>query len=491
VNVSESQAAAPTASDGSDQLSWRRIAGFVGLFVGVFAIRVPFIRVPMINDEGAYAFWASIWTRDFEMYRDFHFARPQALIVVFKLILATLGGSLEAIRVAGALFAYLAACAIWLFAREFFSERVAWTSAGLYALFSAAPLIEGFTANAEIFTLGPLVFNAQLVWKRQFFWAGLVTAVAFQLKPSGVEGCCLIALFILASWHSLKDSVLDGLRSLTGFALGFVPMLLHGLAVGWGDFYYNMVTLRRQSYAPNVATLSSQLARVEYGTLSTLSSWIVPAILFALALFANPGKQRSFCVLWLLSAILGMEAGLWWDWHFFMQIVPPLCFAGGLGLLALRRARRRVAWASALALGLSLFLARDGRLWLEGPYEISWQIYGREPYLVSEQISDYIAKTTRPSDTIQVAFGQPEIYHLSGRRPAVINQLFNAHVIYYEDQWKLVVAAIEQRTPALIVWAQPPPRHRMSAKDFGRLVQQGYDFDRKFGQVIVYRRKPG
>ena len=67
-------------------------------------------------------------------------------------------------------------------------QRAAWISAALYAVFSACPRIEGFTANAEIFTLAPLVLNSSLVWSGRWFWAGVVTSIAFQLKPSGVEG---------------------------------------------------------------------------------------------------------------------------------------------------------------------------------------------------------------------------------------------------------------------------------------------------------------
>jgi hypothetical protein len=471
----------------------RRIVALVALCIGVIAVRTPFLGVPMITDEGGYAYWASTWTSQHQLYRDFTFARPQGLLVLYKLIIATLGGTVESIRMAAALFTCMTALVLWTFAREFVSERAAWISALLYAVFSSAPRIEGFTANAEIFTLAPLALNAMLVWSRRWFWAGLVTAIAFQLKPSGVEGCFLIAIWILrelrpASW---RPTALAIARSIAGFAAGLAPCIAHGIWVGWGAFWHNLVTMRGEIYSPAVVGLRGQLARIQGGVGDTLSSWIVPALLFALALTQLPREKRHFCLAWLAAAWLGMQAGFWWDWHFFMQLVPPLCFASGAGLLALARARGRVAWGAGLVLALLLFIARDGRLWLANPYQISFAIYRRDGYLVAEQISDYVAKTTAPSDLLYVAFGQAEIYYLSGRTPAVPGQMYYGHALYVDAMWNQVIAAITARTPAVIVWVQPPPPNRMSGRRFAQLILRGYLPDRKFGSVLLFRRKPG
>ena len=486
-------AAADETAVAPGRVAWSRVAGLVALCVGVFALRVPFLGVPMITDEGGYAYWAGIWTREHQMYRDFAFSRPQGIIVAYQIILATLGGSVEALRIAAALVTCATACLLWLFARRFFSERAAWISAALFALFSTAPRIEGFTANAELFTLAPLVLNAHLVWTRRWFAAGLATALAFQLKPSGVEGCVLIALWIVLGWRSWRDALLATARSLAGFALGLVPCLVHGWWVGWAHFWHGMVTMRGQYFSPEVVSLAGQLQRIEAAFVDTVSSWAVPAVLFALALVRLPSVQRRFCLAWLLAAIAGMQIGFWWDWHFLMQIVPPLCFAAGSGVLALLNAhaqmRARIAWAAALALALLWFVARDGWLWALDPYRISWEVYHRPGYVVAEQLSAYVAKTTAPDDLLYIAFGQAEIYHLSGRRPAVPTQLYYWHARYLDSEWAKAVQAIEQRVPALVIWVQPPPPNRMSAERFAQLVLRGYQPDRKFSSVMVFRRK--
>jgi hypothetical protein len=439
--------------------SWKRIAMYVALCVGVVLLRAPFIGVPMITDEGGYCYWASIWTADHQVYRDFIFGRPQGILVVYKAALALVGGSVEDIRIVAAFFTCLTACGIVLF-----------------ALFSVSPRIEGFTANAEIFTLAPLVLNAYFVWNKRWFWAGIATAVAIQLKPSGFEGCVLIALWILLHWESLRSVAVATAQSLGGFVLGLLPGVLHGIWVGWAHYWYGLVTYRGQILSPDVTSLASQLVRIRSAVSDTASSWCIPALLFALALTQLPKDKRRFMLSWLVAAVVGMQIGFWWDWHFFMQIMPPLCFAGGAGLLALNKARFRVAWVAGVLLCVVPFAVRDGRLWLMKPLEISWEIYHREGYLMAEQIASHLRRTTAPDD--------------AERRPVAPMQMYYLHSAYLTHEWEKLVVSLKAREPAAIVWVQPPPPNRMTSQEFASLVLAGYQPDRKFGDIMVFRRKP-
>ena len=483
---------ASAATEGiANRIPWKRIALLLALCVGAVAIRLPFLSVPLTDDEGSYAYWASVWTRDYQIYRDFVYARPEGILVVSKILQATLGGSVEAMRLFAALFNCVTVLIVFFFARAFSSEKEAWVSAIVFAIFSNGARVEGFTANAEVFTLAPLVLNAYLCWRQKWFWAGVATAVAYWLKPSGVEGCLLIAIWVFVCWESWWKTIVNASVAFAGFAGTLLISVLHGLwLAGWDSYWYSMYTTRKMALPASVLAFSEQWSRIDGSLHATMPSWIVPAVLSAVAVKHLSNKKRLFCVAWLVAAWFGMQVGIWWNWHYFQQIIAPLSLASGVGLLALRSTSLRLAWATALGLALYLFFIRDAKVWVMPPDRISWEIYHRPEYLVNVEVARYVARTTAPDDTLYIAFGEAEIYYLSGRRPAVPTQMFYAHAKYFDTEWPKALSAIKNRVPAVIIVAQNPPPNRITPAAFGDLILEGYHLERDFSVISLYRRGP-
>lgn len=474
--------APPSALPATD---WATVGWLVGLAAAAVLIRWPFFGVPMITDEGGYAYVARHWTAQTRLYREIPFGRPEGIFLLYKLIFATLGGDIIAIRVFAALYNAATTLALFGFARAVFGSRAAWISATAYALLSSSPVIEGFTANAEIFTLLPLVLAAWALWKQQWFWAGLLTAIATNLKPSGIEAGVLGLLWLAYTrpgWRALFGFGLGGL-------LGVAPSILHGLAIGWSHYWYAMVLMRREVYAPEVVALGATLKRLWIGVIATWSAWALPAFLFAGAALRPLGPARLFGLAWLVAACVGMALGVWWDWHFFIQLLPPLCFLAGRGALELWHTRGRWLWATVATAALALFALRNAPFWTYDPVRASWECYHRPGYVFSAPLAQYIMAQTRPGEPIYVAFSQADLYYLADRPAAVPEQLYYAVARYSPRAFAKVVAALEQRVPALVVVAQPPPSNRMSLEAFQVLLSRGYVFEQRFGNLQVWRRK--
>lgn len=464
---------------------WTTLGSLVALAIAAVLIRWPFFSVPLITDEGGYAYVARHWTGQSRLYREIPFGRPEGIFLLYKLIFATLGGDTIAIRVFAALYNAATTLALFGLARGVFGARAAWISAASYALLSSSPVIEGFTANAEIFTLLPLVLAAWALWRRRWFWAGLLTAIATNLKPSGIEGGVFGLLwlaFTRPGWRALLAFGLGGL-------LGVVPSLLHGLAIGWSHYWYAMVLMRREVYAPEVVALGATLKRLWVGVSATCSAWALPALLFAGAALQPLGDARPFALAWLVSAVVGMALGVWWDWHFFIQLLPPLCFLAGVGALKLWQRRERWVWATIATAAVAFFALRNAPYWTYDPLRASWELYHRPGYVFSEPLAKYIQAHTQPGEPIYVAFSQADLYYLADRPAAVPEQLYYAVARYSPRAFAKVVAALEQRAPALVVVAQPPPINRMSLEDFNALLARGYVFAERFGNLQVWRRR--
>ncbi len=457
---------------------------------GSILLRAPFFTVPMVSDEGGYAYVAKFWTSEFQLYRDIPFDRPQAIFLLYRLAFATFGSDVFAIRLFAAVYNGLTVVAIFLLCRRALGSSEAWAAAVLLAVFGASPWIEGFTANAELFMLLPIVVSAHLAWNRRWFSAGLVGALAVLLKPSGGS-----ALLLAFAWAAVaRAGVSAWIHIGAGAALGVFPSVAHGLWVG-AEYFLESLYLRFDLYDAQTLSVATQWDLFDVGLQRTVSAWAFLAIASALAAIKVPGPARLFGGLWLAFSVLGLAAGGWWRTHYFMQVIPPLAFLGAMGLRQLRPTANGLAWAAALVFGVLLFVQRDAALGIRSPETISWTLYKRPGYILSGQIANYVRSTTHEEDTIYVAFAQADLYYLSARRGAA-PQYYYLLAQSSKKSFDSVIEAIEARDPALVVVIDRPPGNRMSAAAFLEILNRGYAPAREFAieqsrtdPIVVFRRK--
>ncbi len=447
--------------------------------VSIF-VRWPFFSVPMITDEGGYAYVARFWSSDYQLYRDIPFDRPQAIFLIYRLIFNLVGDSASALRLAAALFNAGSVVALFFFAWDVGGRTAAVGAAGLYAVFSASPWIEGFTANAETFMSLPLIVAAHLSWRRCWFLAGLVSALAVLLKPSGLSAVVFAVGLIWtgrAGWRSLA-------RLLFGFVLGLMPSIAHGLWTGW-RFYWQSIHERRLAlYDAESVGLVRQLVLMSETLRDTASSLAVPGTAAVMAWRTGGGPGLRLGVFWLATAGTGIAMGGWWRWHYMIQAVAPLSFIGGLGLSRWQHVRTRGLWCAALGVAAFFYLLRDGAMMAMPPKAASWALYRRAGYLVQEEVAEYIKRHSEPTESIYVAFAEAELYFLSDRRAAV-PQLYFLHAQYSERLFADVVDAIRAGKPRIVILVQAPPANRMPPHEFLRLLRESYVADAWFRVPIA------
>ena len=82
-------------------------------------LRVPFFGLPMISDEGGYAYVADRWLDgEGSLYHDLWVSRPQGIFVVYGLILQAPGSSIAGIRLGAWLASVLTLVCVWRYARQ-------------------------------------------------------------------------------------------------------------------------------------------------------------------------------------------------------------------------------------------------------------------------------------------------------------------------------------------------------------------------------------
>ncbi len=457
-------------------------------------LRVPFLKVPMISDEGGYAYVAHFWSADYMPYRDVPFDRPQGLFLLYRLALE-MGEGIGAIRLFAALWnalttATVLLCCHALFRGERRAGAAALLGAGLFALFSTAPRIEGFTANAEIFTLLPLTVAALFTWRRQWLLAGLAAGIATAIKPNGAAGLALAIGWLLV----VRARPRDLLRLLGGFAVAPGLCVLHGALLDWAAYWDSFVGRRLLLYSATSMGVGEQLDHLIDGFGDTASAWAALAAATAYAAFRLRDRASAFIGLWVLSSLAGMALGGLWHWHYFQQLIPPLAVGAGGALIAADRrvsGRARIVDAvfgfAALA-GLALFARADAPFWFREPNDISRRIYDRPAYVFADDIGRYIRRHTRPDDRIQVAFAEAQIYY-AARRKAAVPQLYWRDVQYSAEIFHEVISAIETGRPAIIVKSQNPPGERMHPQDFVDLLSRNYRLVNRAGALEIWVKR--
>src|SRR2546423_9148336 len=140
-------------------------------------VRLPLLNIPFERDEGEYAYIA--WRMDYGEvpYKDWVDQKPPAIFWLYRLAFALPLAPIAGVHLTALLWSAASACALFYLARRFMEPLPAGLSAVLFSVLLADPMIDGVSANTELFMLLPLLLS-QLVFfqllaanRRQFLFA--------------------------------------------------------------------------------------------------------------------------------------------------------------------------------------------------------------------------------------------------------------------------------------------------------------------------------
>lgn len=494
-------------------------------------LRAPFLTVPLITDEGGYAYIAQRWLAgQGDLYRDLWFDRPQGIFLAYGLILHTLGSGVLAIRLGGWFFTALTLLIVWGFARDVQGQRLAKVSSALFAVIAASPAIEGFTANAEVFMALPAAGSAWLLlrasrsgWRcRTVVAAGLLAGMATLLKPSGIVMLPLgLAFAGLVAPASTVPVVRRWAGLITGFSIAVAPSVVHGWLTGW-DTYVYAVTYRLYHRSATTVTPQEQLgALMELAirlwpwliafslpvVARNLKPWLIstrngegrPHLpreasgalrLMATHPRATPGTEATALLrLWLLAGFAGIAMGGNWFPHYLIQASAPLAMWLALRLLDLtRHLRVWLARIVMLLIGLALLWPYHVVIATRGnPEAMSSRIFDRLTYPAQDEVAAYLRTCTPPESPVYVAFYQASIYYLADR-PAAYRHLYRWELLALPGAAEdLVAMVIAPSRPVYIVdLGQHAPFADQGAA-FWRAVADHYHLEATIQGVRLYR----
>lgn len=491
--------------------AWRWWVAVAALAIGAFALRLPYLAVPLSADEGGYATAAYWWARGDTLYGSITITRPQGIFVVFRALDALGLGSPYGIHLSAALWVAASALALLALAARLWGRGIGLGAAALYAAVMATPWMEGYQANAELFMTLPLLLAllalvradaAALAARRGLLWlaaSGLLGALALLLKPAAATVLPLGALWLLrrraTEGNSWRELVVALAALAGGWALGLLPALAHGLLTV-PDRYLSAVVFYRLGQD---SLLGGALAyQVDYAATNTryllghLPLLLLAPFGFRLAAHGGERRARAFLALWALTALGGVALGGNWFLHYYQQLLPPLAVA--VALVARELLRRPIALprfaalclAACAAFVLAFPIARGVVVGVDPATLPEW-----EPGVAAAApVAAYLAAHTTPTETIYVAYDHADIYYLAARRPA-------ARWLYFRELGWTPGAFAEQvsrlgdpaTAPRYIVGAQAFDFRGFDADGALRaIVARDYTLETTIDGVPLYRR---
>jgi 4-amino-4-deoxy-L-arabinose transferase-like glycosyltransferase len=494
------------------------------------AVRIPFFRMPMLADEGGYAYATRGWVNGTgQLYDDLWISRPQGIFYVYAGIFDIFGTGTTALRFAAWIAIAITLVAVWTFARMCGGPVAGLIAAGVFALTSSSPNIEGFSANAEMFMGCPVALAAAWLlrvsrcgWRGwELSGIGILIGAGISLKPSAAVMIPVVIAYIALVDHrgTRLDRMCRSAWFMAGVLIVAIGSLINGWMLGWDDFIYATFTYRLTAQSAATVGLQHNLEAILRLTLRALPLVILVA---ALLVFHHRGgitraiqhlrngpvtphwprrKSRSRLVsqprnngrtllrFWIVGAIVGASiGGDWWP-HYLTQLVAPLSVWIAWTLVDLwpglrRNGRCLAAIGTIVALLFPYQLITAG-----GPTEMADAMFAHPGYPAQDAVAAYLREHTEPGTTIYVAFDQASIYYLADRPPAY-RHLYDQELRGIPSSYSDLITIIRSPDrPQYIVSTRQPGPFADSSRAFWQEVGQYYEVVETIDGVPIYQDK--
>jgi 4-amino-4-deoxy-L-arabinose transferase-like glycosyltransferase len=439
-------------------------------------LRVPFLFTGLSTDEGGYAYVAQQWSRGARLYDTAWLDRPQGLLLTYRALL-WIDDSGWTIRLgmvlAGAIITVALGAIGWLLAGRAVGVAAAW----IYAVVGVAPHLEGITFNGELLAGVPSTVSIALAvywWRRSrsLWWlagAGLLAGVALTMKQSGIDGIVvglIIVILAAGAGHGglLKAAGVFG----AGVAVPLVASVLHGIAVGWSDYWTALVGYQLSAIGgagSNAGTRWTDLGR-HAGDVALDLALIVVVSFFGWRPLDRGGRAVSpvkggggvvgwgwVLGAWLFAGFVGINlGGSYWP-HYFVQPLPALVLLAAAAVVAVPAAPWRRALGAVVVLPTLVWLVAlvpmsPARRADTIPYDA---LAARD-----DRIAAVIRASTTPADRIYVLESEAYLY-FAAHRESPYPYLWGKPIDKIPDALPRLRAMLTSpQRPTLVVLDTPP-----------------------------------
>ena len=437
----------------------------MGAAILALILRWNSLGIPLIRDEGEYAYSAWLLLKGISPYLNSFLQKPP--LIIYSYALPQLFGFTApwAFRFLAYLFVSGATFLTGLIVKKEFGTR-----AGIYAMLLLTPMVllpnlEQFTANTEMFLLLPLMTVCYIyVLKKENisfgsgFWAGFFGGIALLYKPTVAP--ILIFLFIvwLVEIYKKNPSFYNSIKVLGIYFLGAIVSAFLSLGYFWHQDHLHSLL--------NILQFDSYYATTVGGgftaTFSYLSNffihWWFLWILLGFFIYFHPRRWWFYIGLFLASLLSSFGS---YYGHYYILMMPffAIICASALNILEKKIITKYKISGRILDFIIPafilIFLLWSLKGWLTlSPEQFASQKLSGNPFIEAMAVAKSIDNLTEPADKILVAGSEPEILYYAKRQSATRFVIFYPLMLptpLAEGYQNEAIAEIKKTSPKLII----------------------------------------
>jgi hypothetical protein len=423
----------------------------------IVLVRLPYLEKPLDEDSAANAYGARLILQGEPLYRSYHPGHHlPAIYYIFALAFSLFGDSPEAIRFFLALWLIPTVWLLYFLSRTITDKKTSYLAVGLFLLLSTDYVLEGHTAEIELFANLPRLATTLLLLKLiekkatawQFSLIGLVGAIVILFKAVYVSPLALTGIILLTQfWSHRKEQKYAGYLPRcvfwmgTGFLLGLLPVILYFSLLGLLPRLALVFTLGQIHVSSGPVSPIFIFLYPLSGLAIANAPLLVLGLTGALLLILNGSTTtlpKNVVLLWFLMSFIEAGASRNPFLHYYQLIAPPLSLLAAWSMMYLYRVAKahhnikRVAWVIPalllLAIGGSYLFSNGGYLFHYLRYKTSQETYQdfvlkswppTGPMLVAIQdVATHIQSHSQPDEHIYLWGSEVQLYYLADRRCA-------------------------------------------------------------------------
>lgn len=486
---------------------------FLAIVLAVLIVAFPIVTYPIGRDQGMYANIGKSILQGGIPFVDMWDIKPPPIYYIYATGIALFGTSTQAIRAIDLTLVPFGMLGLYLLASQMKNRQVGLFAALLYAVFYFNDGFQNLSQSDSLATI-PAIWIAYATFRAsnselgsKFAWigaltAGLISGLLLWFKPQQyalIVGAFILYHLIMRLKSPERTASMQSLL-LESFAFAIGGLLTGGilLVYFWSQGIIQEIFIVAEGTAAYNAQgydFSAFIANMRQGfyfrwivwhALIILSGlWIVRYILSSIGRTRRPSSTSdaihhvpTLLILWLLSGLgFAFMQAKGFDTHWF-PILPPMALMGAIVIDAelsyFQSEKLRIALSVAIVIGLlaiPAWTSRSAWAYISGQesqldYWDSFQANDLKPEQ-SLEMANYLRERVAPGDSLYIWGFRPEVYFMSGLRPATRYQAhFPLVAPWYPIEW--------QQENVDILWAAMPPYALILEDDFMPWVT---DFD--------------
>ncbi len=435
----------------------------------IVVFRIPtFFEPYSYGDETIYLTLGEGVRHGLTLYKDIHDNKPPLLYAT-----AAIAGNLFWLKAILMFWMLGTTILFWKLTVALFpqNETLQKVSTFIFAVLTTLPLLEGRTANAELFMIGPIIGAFLLLFakahtSRNVFFAGILFSIATLFKVPAAFDIPAIVFLWFVSMKFTKSYFQGVLKKTFILALGFaLPIALIFLWYFFkGAFHEYLVA----AWLQNLGYLSSfrpgdvqQPFLTKNGPLLLRGGVVAFGFLLLYLFKSKLSKQFIFTTAWLLLGLFAVTLSERPYPHYLIQIVPAGSLLFGI-LFSLQTIEQTLV---IIPLTLTFFVPVYFKFWYypTTPYyehflQLASGQINHEEYLKTfgsgvpdtYKLAEFITSSTKPNDFVFIwGSDSSNVYALSKRLPP-IKYVATYHINDFSSQDEVIVQLMA-KPPKLIV----------------------------------------